>query len=153
MAIYRVHDTNIQYFGCPRSGLDVSVQISWMEWKPNSSASLERCSNWRPLRCVLSIGLFGVLAANSAMTAFLSTVSRMNYPGGEAMTQLHAIVDAPKGTDQILASAYTEMRLVLKIRSFPSGSFHRRPCSPVWRLIVHARMLGHGWALRGRTAS
>jgi len=57
---------------------------------------LERRRDWRLLKPILLIGVFGILAVNSAMTALLVSVSHMNYPGGEAMATLHAIVDVPK---------------------------------------------------------
>ena len=62
-----------------------------------SVGSLERRGGWRAFRHIFAIGLFGILAADSVLTAFLALVSRMNYPGGEAMVKLHAIVDSPKG--------------------------------------------------------
>lgn len=108
----------------------------------NYCGSLERRSDWRALRRALAIGLFGILIANSGMTGILTLVSRMNYPGGEGMAKLHTIIHPTRGADLGIRL----QRMLLRSLIF-SGSFHRRPCSAVRRVIIHARVLRPRWAL------
>ena len=43
------------------------------------------------LRGLLALGAVGHLLANCVLTCFLLSVSRANYPGGEALSLLHKI--------------------------------------------------------------
>lgn len=74
---------------------------------------MERRSDWKALRRLMSIGLFGLLALNITATAFLTYISVQNYPGGEAMALLHSTVKAPQGTSFLLPSSFKLLLLLL----------------------------------------
>lgn len=79
----------------------------WRNSINRAFSSFKRDASLKFLRRLFALGVLGLVFGNILVTSFMTYISHVNYPGGEALSRLHAVVDVPKGTELNLDSSFT----------------------------------------------